>query len=110
MIDANHARKGFETCWKKLINGVYNTAVSIKNGAINNAKKAVSFVKNVEYKKNFTGLNTHVKRWFEYLLKKKDWDGDKKVLKWNTVEQHVIGNHDACNHRKNVKYIWKKGV
>ena len=71
MIDVNHARKGFETCWKKLINGVYNTAVSIKNGVINNAKKAVSFVTNVEYKKNFTGLKTHVKRWFEYLLKKK---------------------------------------
>ena len=110
IIDANHAKKGFETCWKKLINGVYNATTSIKKSAVNNAKKAITFVTNVEYKKNFTGLKTHVKRWFEYLLKKKDWNADKKAIKWKNVEQHVIGNHDACNHRKNVKYVWKKGV
>lgn len=50
---------------------MYNRAISIKNCAINNAKKAVSFVTNVEYKKNFAGLKTNMKPWFEYLLIKK---------------------------------------
>lgn len=56
---------------EKIITGVYNAATSIKKSAVNNAKKAITFVTNIEYKKNFTGLKTHVKRWFEYLLKKK---------------------------------------
>lgn len=132
IIDVNHAKKGFETIWKKLINGVYHvasssiscvatSAVSIAASTVNVAatigkatakvvEKGASVVCNVEYRKNFNGLKTHVKRWFEYLLKKKDLTTEQKLLKWKNVEHHVLGDHSACQHRKAVKYVWKKGV
>lgn len=50
-----------------------------------------------EYRKQFRSLKKHVKEWFEFLLRRKDYNVDEKK-QWDNIKQHIIGNNSSCLH------------
>ncbi len=66
---------------------------------------------NTEYRKQFRTLKTHVKEWFEFLLRNKNIDAKQKKEQWKNIKDHIVGNHSHCKHSQDQKcYVWSNGA
>lgn len=117
-IDPNHGKKWFQTGWNALLNGSYRLVQATGKGAMNVGQTVTSFVskqvskvKNVEYRSLFRSVKKHVEAWFVGILYDKEIDSQAKKDKWQTIENHIIGDHSKCTHDPNKEtFVWKKAV
>lgn len=78
---------------------IKKNAKKVTINAINNQNDK----NNTEYRKQFRTLKTHVKEWFEFLLRNKNIDAKQKKEQWKNIKDHIVGNHSHCKHSQDQK-------
>ena len=97
--DPNHASKGFDRCWKKLVNGGYRS----KTAKTSNEENA---------KKPFLGLGEKLKTWFCFLLYSL-MSIPMKIFKRKNSINHFLYDHSKCDPphpQGSTFYIWQQGA
>ena len=92
----NHAMKGYDRCWSKLLQGGYGS----KCGSSQSRSKL------------FHGLGSRLKAWFLFLLSA-IFSIPEKIAKWKNSLNHYLGDHSNCDppHEQKEKcFLWKKGL